>query len=161
MRKPIFATLVLAASVAGLLLIIAAPEREDANIPPQEIVEIPPFASAVEGVEIISGHIVDETVGKAVEVTIQNNTPRKIIAIQLWNGTSGHGRGIGSSENPLIAPGGQFTMRFQVGNLTPGKPIAVSSVVWDDETASGYPFQTRNFGREIKADAAKRRAENQ
>jgi hypothetical protein len=155
-----FTTIILTLSICGIVYLIPTPKPVAAT--PQEATQLPQFASGVEGVEIVAARIVKETAGEAVEVTIQNNTPRKVIAVQLWCGTTGNARGIGTVENPMIPPnGGQFTMRFQVANLTEGKPLAVSAVVWDDETGSGYPFQSRNFERQIQADIANRKEENQ
>jgi hypothetical protein len=152
MKRQICATLTLATFVS-LGLFVA--HQRAAGTPPQQPVAIPTaFKTAVEGINIVYANVVyDETDHKpALEVTIQNNTPRSAIAVLLTSGESNHSTGYGrggTREHPILSPFGTFTMRFQASGLIPDKPLAVSAVVWDDGTASGYPLHAERFGKMV------------
>jgi hypothetical protein len=152
LKRQVFLALAIATFIT-LGLFVA--HQRAAGTPPQQHIAIPTaFKSAVEGVNIVYAKVVyDETDGKpALEVTIQNNTPRSVIAILLTSSESNHSSGYGSGgtrENPILSPFGSFTMRYQASGLIADKPLAVSAVVWDDGTASGYPLHAERFRQNV------------
>jgi len=116
---------------------------------------IPTFATAVEGVQIISAQVVPGLAAPELsdlEVQVSNSTDKGIKFLVLSNGTGGHGSG---DDVVVLAPHGMFTMRYPVANLQQGKPLVVSAVVWEDGTTAGYPLQAQHAKKAVDAFAAK------
>jgi hypothetical protein len=156
-----FTLVLLAAVVCGLTYyaVVVDGARLRGDIPPQlspqELISIPPFTSAVEGVQITSARVVpDSAESLALEVEILNSTNRAITYIVLSSGSGGHGLGGGI----VIQPYGTVTTKFVIANLEAGKPLSLSGVAWEDGTSSGYPLQAE-LARKGAERVARRNAE--
>lgn len=149
MKKRIFTCI----AIVGLVIVCLAlvQRRAEGGIPSQELVRMPSgFKTAIEGINIIGINVVYEGPDNApvLDVTIHNSTSRNVIAIEVLSITStdqnGYGRG-SSREKPMLPAFGTTTMKFQASSLIADAPLAVSAVVWDDGSGSGYPTRATEF----------------
>src|SRR5438034_2389990 len=101
MNRQIATIAVLLAVVCGATLFVIARKHTEGSIPPQETIAIPPFKTAIEGVEITSAKVILDAGGSpTLEVEIKNNTAGGIMWILLSSGHTHQGRG--SKTTPAL-----------------------------------------------------------
>jgi hypothetical protein len=154
----VFTLVFLTAVVCGLtyyLVVVNGKQLRGDNsldLSGQDLIPIPAFSSAVEGVEITNARVVpDSAEHPALEVQVSNTTNKAITYLVLSSGEGSQGSGGGV----VIQPYGTLTTKFPVGNLEAGKPLVVSAVVWQDGTTTGYPFQAEIARKGIEKIAAR------
>ncbi|MGH9871934.1 MAG: hypothetical protein ACRD9S_05635 [Pyrinomonadaceae bacterium] len=154
----VFTLVLLAAVVCGLTYYMVAVNGKRLQgdtaqeLSGQDLVPIPAFSSAVEGVEITSARVVPNSTGSlTLEVQVLNSTNNGITYLVLSSGEGSQGSGGGV----VIQPYGTLTTKFPVGNLEAGKPLVVSAVAWQDGTTTGYPFQAELARKGIEQIAAR------
>lgn len=140
-------------SLVGGLTLVAIGRKRAAR--PQELVAIPAFKSGVEGVEVSSmGVSADSTGAATLQVLIVNHTPKVGIGVLLTSGGAGQELG-GTREGPALPAFGTCTMTFNAANLQPDKPLALSAVVWEDGTSSGYPVWADIYKKKVSERLSK------
>jgi hypothetical protein len=103
--------------------------------------EIPPVYSIVPTVSVISAKIIEaDTPSPRVSVEVRNNSDKAIMAVDLVAGEGAITKnGLTDEDNPIVVipPYGTTTIEMTFGAMTPGAPLVVSAVTYEDGTDEG------------------------
>ena len=103
--------------------------------------EVPPVYSIVNTVTVVSVKVIDaDTSVPSVSVEVRNNSDKAIMAIDLVAGEGAVTKnGLTDEDNPIVVipPHGTTTIEMTFSAMTPGAPLVVSAVTYEDGTDEG------------------------